>query len=107
MTSEESDEQLLSNGKSPNNETSDNSSKLADNNNFIQSDNEDSVEVKKILDKNSEQSSVELKIKNNRRISISDGERVKMKISDSSLYKFYPNIPGKCRKKFEIKFNFN
>ncbi|XP_051162692.1 uncharacterized protein LOC127282475 isoform X2 [Leptopilina boulardi] len=94
LTSEESDEQLLSNGKSPNNETSDNSSKLADNNNFIQSDNEDSVEVKKILDKNSEQSSVELKIKNNRRISISDGERVKMKISDSSLYKFYPNIPG-------------
>ncbi|XP_043461141.1 uncharacterized protein LOC122497854 isoform X1 [Leptopilina heterotoma] len=95
LTSEESEGQL-SNGKSVNTDTTE-SSKLADNrdsNNSTQYVNENSMEVNKALIESSEQSSVELQIINDRRISASEGKRVKMKIRDPSLYKFYPNIPG-------------
>lgn len=89
LTSEESEGQL-SNGKSVNTDTTE-SSKLIDNrdsNNLTQYDNENSMEVNKPLIKSSEQSSVELQMINDRRIS------AKMKVRDPSLYKFYPNIPG-------------
>lgn len=89
LTSEESEGQL-SNGKSVNTDTTE-SSKLIDNrdsNNLTQYDNENSMEVNKALIKSSEQSSVELQMINDRRIS------AKMKVRDPSLYKFYPNIPG-------------
>lgn len=75
------------------------SSKIEDhqNNNLNESSNESSEKAENLKDKSSQESGTESQNTNDRQIIESDGEKVKMKINDSALFKFYQNIPGEYK----------